>query len=102
MLAPILYAAALLIVPAVVAFAPAAGRPVAVLVPAGATPAEAAMIPVAAGGRLLSADPDRPLVYAIFDQPGFALRLWRAGAVLAVDAATLQLCLPTKDRNRTP
>ncbi|TNC11995.1 hypothetical protein FF100_17280 [Methylobacterium terricola] len=83
-----------LLVPVLVALAPRTG-PVAVLGPPGAGAAEAARIVAAAGGVLLRAGRFDTLLVAASDEPGFARRLYAAGAWLVVHPAWAGPCTPS-------
>ena len=83
-----------LLVPVLVALTPRSGT-VAVLAPPGAGTAGAARIVAAAGGVLLRAGRFDTLLIAASDEPGFARRLYAAGAWLVVHPALAGPCAPS-------
>lgn len=83
-----------LAVPVMAALTPRSGT-VAVLAPPGSGAAEAARIVAAAGGVLLRAGRFDTLLIAASDEPGFARRLYAAGAWLVVHPALAGPCAPS-------
>jgi hypothetical protein len=88
----IAFAAVCLFTPLVLALSPRDGEAVAVFA-APWTGAGAPLIVAAADGRLLDATANHLLAIAIDPSPGFAARLYAAGAVLVIDAEAAALCL---------
>lgn len=82
-----------MLAPIVVVAAPRPGRPVAIVVAAGTGAGEAVHLVGAAGGRYLGRIEHLPVVIAVFDEPGFGGRLWRAGTWGVVDAALFRACM---------
>ncbi|KMO33326.1 hypothetical protein VQ03_25095 [Methylobacterium tarhaniae] len=83
-----------LLVPVLAALTPRSG-PVAVLGPPGSGAAGTARIVAAAGGVLLRAGRFDSLLIAASDEPGFARRLYAAGAWLVVHPALAGSCAPS-------
>ncbi|MFH6786078.1 hypothetical protein [Methylobacterium sp. MA0201] len=86
--------ALVLLVPVLAALTPRSG-PVAVLARPGAGAAEAARIVAAAGGLLVRSGRFDALLIAASDEPGFARRLYAAGAWLVVHPALAGPCAPS-------
>jgi hypothetical protein len=80
--------------PAALALAPQPGEPVAVIAFPWADSAAAMRIVGAAGGLLLEAPHHGRIAIATSAEPEFAGRLYRSGAALVVDAASVVGCLP--------
>jgi hypothetical protein len=78
--------------PFVAALAPQDGAPVAVILAPWADPGEAVKLVAAAQGSLLAA-PGGRVAIARADAPGFAGRLYAAGAALVIDAGAAAGCL---------
>jgi hypothetical protein len=87
------FAAFCLFAPIVIALSPRDGAPVAVIAPPWSG-ADAAAILAAAEGRLLEAAANRLVAIGIDETPGFAWRLYGAGALLVLDARAMTLCRP--------
>lgn len=83
-----------LLVPVLVALTPRSGT-VAVLGPPGSGAVGTARIVAAAGGVLLRAGRLDTLLIAASDEPGFARRLYAAGAWLVVHPALAGSCAPS-------
>ncbi len=85
--------------PAAIALAPKAARPVAIVAAPWAAAGEAARIVAAADGSMLAATGDGHVAIARSAADDFAARLYRAGALIVLDAALVAACLPV---NRIP
>ena len=85
-----LFATAVALVPAAMALAPKAANPVAIV--AAPWGGEAAHIAAAAGGSILSATGH--IAVARFSTDAFVSQLYRAGALLVLDATLVTACLP--------
>ena len=91
-----LFATAVALVPAAIALAPKAASPVVIV--AAPWGGEAARIAAAAGGSILSATGH--IAVARFSADAFVSQLYRAGALLVLDATLVTACFPV-DRGRT-
>jgi hypothetical protein len=87
----IVFAAFCVLAPIAMALAPRDGAPVAVIAAPWAG-ASAAAILAAADGRLVEAAANRLVAIGIDEAPGFAERLYGAGALLVLDARAMLLC----------
>ena len=87
----IVFAAFCVSAPIALALAPREGAPVAVIAAPWAG-ASAAAILARADGRLVEAAANRLVVIGIDETPGFAARLYGAGALLVLDARAIFLC----------
>jgi hypothetical protein len=90
-----LFATAVALVPVAIALAPKAASPVVIF--AAPWGGEAARIAAAAGGSILSATGH--IAVARFSTEGFVSQLYRAGALLVLDATLVTACFPV-DRGR--
>jgi len=79
--------------PFVAALAPQDGAPVAVILAPWAETGEAVEVVAAADGALLAASGGGRVAIARADAPGFAARLYAAGAALVIDAGAAAGCL---------
>ena len=80
------------------ALAPSATRPVVVVVAPWASAADAAGIVAAADGRLLATASGGRIAIARFTAEDFVARLYRAGALAVIDAATVTACFSTDNQ----
>jgi hypothetical protein len=90
--------------PFAAALAPQDGVPVAVILAPWADTGEAVEVVAAAQGSLLAASGSGRVAIARADAPGFAARLYAAGAALVIDAGAAAGCLtlPTPLSIATP
>ena len=87
-----LFATAVALVPAAIALAPKAAYPVVIVAAPWAPPADATRIAAAAGGSILSATGH--IAVARFSTDAFVSQLYRAGALLVLDATLVTACFP--------
>jgi TctA family transporter len=85
--------------PAAIALAPKAASPVAIVAAPWAAAGEAARIVAAADGSIMAATGDGHVAIARSGAQDFVARLYRAGALIVLDAALVAACLPV---NRIP
>ena len=87
-----LFAAGVALVPAAIALAPKADNPVVIVAAPWSAAGDAARIAAAAGGSIVSATGH--VAIARFSTDAFASQLYRAGALLVLDATLVTACLP--------
>ena len=79
--------------PAAIALAPGNAGPVAVIAPPWAAGDAAAQLVAGSDGALVATAHSGRIAIARFDTDGFVSRLYRAGALLVIDATAVTACL---------
>jgi hypothetical protein len=87
-----LFATGVALVPAAIALAPKAESPVVIVAAPWGAAGDAARIVAVAGGSIVSAT--GRVAIARFSTDGFVAQLYRAGALLVLDATLVTACLP--------
>ena len=87
-----LFALGVALVPAAIALAPKAASPVVIVAAPWTAAGDAARIAAAAGGSILSATGH--IAIARFSTDAFVSQLYRAGALLVLDATLVTACFP--------
>ena len=88
-----LFATGVALVPAAIALAPTAENPVVIVSAPWGAAGDAARIAAAAGGSIVSAT-GHVAIARFSTTGGFASKLYRAGALLVLDATLVTACLP--------
>ena len=87
-----LFATGVALVPAAIALAPKAANPVVIVAAPWSATGDAARIAAATGGSILSATGH--IAVARFSTDAFVSQLYRAGALLVLDATLVTACFP--------
>jgi hypothetical protein len=87
-----LFAAGVALVPAAIALAPKAENPVVIVAAPWSAVGDAARMAAAAGGSIVAAS--GRVAIARFSTDAFVSQLYRAGALLVLDATLVTACLP--------